>query len=72
MQPAFAVNGCGRGIGHLEIAEHHVIAAGAVFANLANRQGGAGLRVNDLDFDTRHRQPDGAGLVGQCVIRARH
>jgi hypothetical protein len=50
-------------LGVVEVAGHHVVAAGADLADPAGGRGPAGGRVDDLDFRLRERPADRLGLV---------
>ena len=58
VQPALLVNGGGRGLGHLVVAFHGVVAARAELAVDAVRHFLAGLGVDDLALDVREGVAD--------------
>src|SRR5919112_2350924 len=59
MQPAVFIYGLFGLLGHLVVALHHVVAAGADLALLPRRDLLAALRVHDLDLDLWQSAPDG-------------
>ena len=68
VQPALGVDGGGGRLGHLEVAVHRLVAAGAELALLARGQRLAGDRVGDLHLDLRERLADRVGLVVGAVV----
>jgi hypothetical protein len=69
VEPAVAVDGLGGAFGHVEVAEHGLVAAGADLARLPDRHGLAGERVADGDLDVGQRAAGGCGLVLGGVVR---
>ena len=72
MEPAVLVDSLSRGLGHLVVALHYVVAARAEFAYLARGQSLARIGVDYLALDAGERLADGGAACLEGILRCGH
>ena len=72
VQPTVGVDGLGRGLGHVIVAQHHVVAPAAEFAGGAVGKLLARERLDDLHFDAGKRPAHRADAIIDRIVGAGH